>query len=137
MSFKACPAIAVALLIVPLFDTLRVFSIRIFSRRSPFSPDRNHIHHILLDRGMSHKTVSLTLIITNIFFVALAYTLRHLNINMAISILVACAFGAFAIIYYRKPATMLVTNEHGDIIQINSHSRIIPLTPTKKVAEQN
>ncbi len=45
------PAIGFTILMIPLLDTLRVFAIRIFKRRSPFSPDRNHIHHLLLDRG--------------------------------------------------------------------------------------
>jgi UDP-N-acetylmuramyl pentapeptide phosphotransferase/UDP-N-acetylglucosamine-1-phosphate transferase len=44
------PAIGFTVLMIPLLDTLRVFAIRIFKRRSPFSPDRNHIHHLLLDR---------------------------------------------------------------------------------------
>lgn len=42
---NAAPAIGFAILIVPLFDTLRVVSLRIINRRSPFCPDRNHIHH--------------------------------------------------------------------------------------------
>ena len=41
------PAIGFTILMIPLLDTLRVFAIRIFKRRSPFSPDRNHIHHLL------------------------------------------------------------------------------------------
>src|SRR5690606_20623805 len=47
-------AVGISILIVPLVDTLRVFGIRIFKGRSPFSPDRNHIHHMLLSKGLSH-----------------------------------------------------------------------------------
>ena len=47
-------AIAVALLIVPLFDTIRVFSTRVYRKGSPFKPDRRHIHHLLIDSGYSH-----------------------------------------------------------------------------------
>ena len=50
---------------MPLLDTLRVFGIRILHRRSPFSPDRNHIHHLLLDRGFSHRAITLTLVSVN------------------------------------------------------------------------
>ena len=42
-------AIGFSILIVPLLDTLRVFAIRIFKGCSPFTPDRNHVHHLLLD----------------------------------------------------------------------------------------
>ncbi|MDQ3846089.1 MAG: undecaprenyl/decaprenyl-phosphate alpha-N-acetylglucosaminyl 1-phosphate transferase, partial [Bacteroidota bacterium] len=55
---QSAVAVAFSILMVPLTDTLRVFSIRIFHGRSPFTPDRNHIHHLLLDRGLSHKYVT-------------------------------------------------------------------------------
>lgn len=137
MPFKAAPAIAIAVLVIPLFDTLRVFSIRIFNRRSPFSADRNHIHHILLDRGMNHSTVSFTLFVTNVFFVTLAYILRDININLLIGILLSCAFAAFAFVYYYRKPMMVVAGREGDVIQIGSPSKILPLTKAKKAAEQN
>jgi len=78
------------------------------------------------------------LILTNIFFVALAYAMRNVNINITIPTLILCAFGGFALAYFRRPAYMVVTNDEGDIISINNHSRIMPLTTaTKKAAEQN
>ena len=55
----ATPALGFGILIMPLLDTLRVFTIRILKGRSPFSPDRNHLHHILLDKGLSHKTITI------------------------------------------------------------------------------
>ncbi len=53
-AFFNAPIIAIVILIVPIFDTLRVFLVRIMGKRSPFSADRNHMHHILLDNGLSH-----------------------------------------------------------------------------------
>lgn len=134
---NSSPAIAIAILIIPLFDTLRVFSIRIFSRRSPFSPDRNHIHHLMLDRGMSHKAVSLTLLGVNIMFVIIAYALRNLGNNILIPVLVALAFGGFALIYLKKPRLVVVTSDDEDVLQITNHSMIMPLMPSKKAAEHN
>ena len=52
-------ALAVAILIIPLFDALRVFVIRVAKGVSPFSPDRNHIHHNLSDLGYGHRRTSL------------------------------------------------------------------------------
>jgi UDP-N-acetylmuramyl pentapeptide phosphotransferase/UDP-N-acetylglucosamine-1-phosphate transferase len=69
----AFPAMGFGVLIIPLMDTLRVFSIIIIHGRSPFSPDRNHIHHLLLDRGMSHMSVTFTLSLTTIIFVIGTY----------------------------------------------------------------
>ena len=48
VQFTSAVAIGFSILIVPLLDTLRVFSMRIAKGRSPFSPDRNHVHHLLL-----------------------------------------------------------------------------------------
>jgi len=60
-AFFNAPILAVVLLIVPIFDTLRVFLVRILNRRSPFKADRNHMHHVLLDNGLNHFQTSLTL----------------------------------------------------------------------------
>ena len=65
------PFIAFSILIIPLFDTFRVFAIRMFNKKSPFSPDRNHMHHILIDLGLSHFKTSLILSIANILFVTI------------------------------------------------------------------
>lgn len=48
------PVFTCAILAVPLFDTLRVFAIRLMKKQSPFHPDRNHVHHILIDLGLTH-----------------------------------------------------------------------------------
>jgi UDP-GlcNAc:undecaprenyl-phosphate GlcNAc-1-phosphate transferase len=75
----SAPAIAIGFLIIPLFDTLRVFVLRAFRRKSPFLPDRNHIHHKLLELGFNHKKASFILFSVNILFVILALTLRKLH----------------------------------------------------------
>jgi UDP-N-acetylmuramyl pentapeptide phosphotransferase/UDP-N-acetylglucosamine-1-phosphate transferase len=49
------PVFALSIVFVPVFDTLRVFSIRLWQGRSPFSPDKNHIHHLLTNNGWSHS----------------------------------------------------------------------------------
>lgn len=72
-AFFNAPIIVMVVLIVPIFDTLRVFIVRILNGKSPFVADRNHMHHILLDNGLSHLGVSMilwavTLINTTLFF---------------------------------------------------------------------
>jgi len=61
----SAPAIAVGILIIPVFDTLRVFTIRIINGRWPFHPDRNHIHHRLLAMGFSQITSLVLLVVLN------------------------------------------------------------------------
>jgi UDP-N-acetylmuramyl pentapeptide phosphotransferase/UDP-N-acetylglucosamine-1-phosphate transferase len=69
------PAISLAIIIVPVVDTIRVFTIRLMSKKSPFSPDMNHLHHNLLRLTNSHLKSSLIIIGTNGIFILIAITL--------------------------------------------------------------
>jgi hypothetical protein len=89
--FHNNPAVVIAFLIIPLFDTLRVFTLRILNKRSPFSADCNHIHHKLLDIGFSHRRATFILCTVNILFIGLAYLMKDINPNMFILIIVALA----------------------------------------------
>jgi UDP-N-acetylmuramyl pentapeptide phosphotransferase/UDP-N-acetylglucosamine-1-phosphate transferase len=73
------PAIAFSILILPLFDTLRVFLIRLLRGGSPFKPDRRHIHHILLDLGLTHIQTTSLLIAVNVFFILMAFSLHNMG----------------------------------------------------------
>lgn len=89
-TFKAAPSMAVAILILPLFDTLRVFFIRVMKGKSPFHADRLHIHHLLIDIGLSHTQATMVLVVTNILFILLAMKLQHLgNLALLMVLLVA------------------------------------------------
>ncbi len=65
-------SVALCLLFVPLFDTLRVFTIRVVNGRSPFKADKNHIHHIFMRLGYSHSRLTIVLSSLNILFIAIA-----------------------------------------------------------------
>ncbi len=78
-SVGAAPAIAVGILIIPIFDTVRVFSIRIISGLSPFHPDKNHIHHKLLSFDLSHLSVVLALILLNVVTIVAMLFYSHLG----------------------------------------------------------
>ena len=73
----AAPAVAVCLLSVPLFDTIRVMLTRIKKGVSPFHPDRNHIHHLLLKTGLKHKQVTLVLLLISITYIGLGLLGRN------------------------------------------------------------
>jgi UDP-GlcNAc:undecaprenyl-phosphate/decaprenyl-phosphate GlcNAc-1-phosphate transferase len=88
-AFFNAPILAVVLLIVPIFDTLRVFLVRILNRRSPFKADRNHMHHVLLDNGFTHFQTSLTLWIMTVFnVVGYFLTFKYINNTQAFFVLV-------------------------------------------------
>ncbi len=89
--FRSSPAMAVAILIIPLADTLRIFIVRMLSGRSPFQADRNHIHHQLLDLGLSHREAALTLYLVNIGFILTALAFRNISSLSLLLLLIGMA----------------------------------------------
>jgi len=59
------PVVAISMISVPVMDTLRVMFVRVIRKKSPFSADNNHLHHILLNNGFSHLRTSITLTFIN------------------------------------------------------------------------
>lgn len=86
------PLIAMAVLSIPLFDTLRVFIVRIYRKQSPFYADRNHIHHLLIDINFSHKSATLVLGIMNILLVGVAVSLFVFLVPTAAFLLTVLGF---------------------------------------------
>ena len=88
------PAIALSIMIVPIVDTIRVMIIRIAHKRSPFSPDMNHIHHHLIRlTDNNHLHASLIMILTNLAFIAFACGFVYpLGNNKLFFILLAAGF---------------------------------------------
>ena len=79
MGTSAAPAVALCLMTVPIFDTIRVSFTRIKHHKSPFLPDRNHIHHLLLRTGLNHIQTTGILIFVSLWFMALAILGRNWN----------------------------------------------------------
>jgi len=82
LHIASAPAVAFAVLIIPLFDTMRVFIIRMSRGRSPFTADKNHLHHCMLKLGFSHVQSTLLIIIVNVFFIAAALFLQYQKIGI-------------------------------------------------------
>lgn len=85
-AMSAAPAVAICVLSVPLFDTLRVMGTRIKHHRSPFSPDRNHIHHLLLKAGLNHLQTTCVLLTASIIFIALGILGRNWNMWLLVTV---------------------------------------------------
>ncbi len=93
-AITAAPAVSFAIIIVPLIDTLRVMTIRISNKKSPFSADQNHIHHRLLKLVKSHFKVTLIIIAANAFIIAFALLLNHLSLNVNLQFILVFLLGA-------------------------------------------
>lgn len=75
--FKASISTAVCLLIIPVFDTLRVIILRLRKFQSPLVADKNHLHHQLLRLGYTHSSSVMILGSVNLLFLVLAWVLRY------------------------------------------------------------
>lgn len=128
---ESAAAVGVSILMLPLADTLRVFSIRIFRGRSPFSPDCNHIHHLLLDRGLSHKHVTLSCFLLNVLFIAIAYFGRTIGATFIMLTIFTICFILFGILFYVKkplikPAPKKSFQQHTEA-PVHSATKVIPM----------
>lgn len=89
---RSVPAVAIGVMIIPLFDTLRVFITRILRGRSPFHADRRHIHHLLVDFGYTHMKATGILVSVNIFFITLVLGLQDvLDIHLLLLLVMGIA----------------------------------------------
>lgn len=141
----AAPGVAIAILIMPIFDTFRVFTLRIIRGQSPFIADRNHLHHRLLDIGMNHLQATATIVTTNILMIGLALSIHKQVQTSELLAIVTLAtlfcntlLWIYEINYANKPSrthvgTLLkqrLTNEL-EQANINVDSHIIIVAPDK------
>ena len=96
------PLLAISLLAIPLFDSLRVFVVRAINRKGTLTAARDHVHHALIDLGAGHKYTSLILCIVAVIIILFTCVLLifNLNINVSIAILAVFIFLLWLIPYY-------------------------------------
>ncbi len=80
ITIPAAPAVVIGILIIPLYDSLRVFILRVSKGKSPFKADRQHLHHRLLQLGFSHLKSTLVLLSVNILFIIFCFSFQGLGI---------------------------------------------------------
>lgn len=97
------PIIVLATLFFPLLDTLRIFIIRIFIyKTSPFSADKNHIHHRLLSLGYSHLQATGVIIFSNLLIIAVAFSIEELEIHLQLIIIIAFGLLLFSLPFIKQ-----------------------------------
>ena len=91
------PLMVILLIIYPLADTLRASLIRMYKGRSPFLADRVHLHHRLIDKGLSHYGASTLILMLSISVLLLGFLLSSL---FSLSICSMLIFVYLTIVYY-------------------------------------
>jgi four helix bundle protein len=77
---SSSPSVSIAILIVPLFDTIRVIVVRLCNHQHPFVADNRHLHHVMLRAGFTHIESTLIISLFNIFIIAVAFVFDGLGI---------------------------------------------------------
>ena len=91
---KSTPSVSIAILIVPLYDTLRVIILRFRNHQSFFVADNRHIHHMMLRAGLTHRKATLGLSIFTIIMIAIAFLLDGIGILwLGLVLLSLCGIG--------------------------------------------
>ena len=135
LAVQSAGALGFAVMFVPLFDTLRVFSYRILKGISPFTPDRNHIHHILMRFGWSHTKVTITLAFAAVAFAGISWLLQGLGNSILLLVIVGLGFLSvgIALLSYRSYRHKILADKSP---RINAGANAAPVisVKTKKAA---
>jgi UDP-N-acetylmuramyl pentapeptide phosphotransferase/UDP-N-acetylglucosamine-1-phosphate transferase len=78
------------IVMIPVFDTLRVFGTRIWKGRSPFSADKTHIHHLITNKGFTHAFAARIICVFHGFILILVYWMKNWKPELQVVALFCC-----------------------------------------------
>jgi UDP-N-acetylmuramyl pentapeptide phosphotransferase/UDP-N-acetylglucosamine-1-phosphate transferase len=96
----SAPVLAFGIMIIPIYDLLRVFIVRIIRKKSPFHPDKIHVHHKLLGLGMNHLQATSTLAIVNILFIVFIFFFQNYNITLLMIAIIILASSLTILLWF-------------------------------------
>ena len=108
-------ATAICVVIIPVFDTLRVIILRLRHGLSPFQADKNHLHHRFIKLGFSHSKAVIFIAGINIVMIALAWFLRKQNDLLILGIVIALCLAVNFALKWAQPKS----NSNGAENKIN------------------
>ena len=90
-TLEAPALFAFSVMIIPMFDTLRIIIVRILKRQSPLKPDNGHIHHLLCRLGLKHSQVVIFLSVSTLVITGVTYLINSINPNLAFAAVILMA----------------------------------------------
>jgi UDP-N-acetylmuramyl pentapeptide phosphotransferase/UDP-N-acetylglucosamine-1-phosphate transferase len=93
-----------SILVIPVLDTLRIIVIRLSNGQKPWVADRNHMHHLLLDKGLSHKQATFCLASLQVIAILGYIVINHLG-PIAQHMFLVCLYSTYAVIFYSASVT--------------------------------
>ena len=91
-------AFVFAVLCIPVFDTVRVMTLRILRGKSPFRPDKTHLHHLFIDMGFSHLGSALFILMINTMVVLIWWASWKLGASVDVQLYIVIGLG-FAVTF--------------------------------------
>ena len=82
----------------PLMDTLRVMTMRMYSGNSPFKADKTHLHHALIERGLSHLMTTLVIIGLDLLVVVAWFVSYKCGLSATIQFLVVLVIALLCVV---------------------------------------
>jgi UDP-N-acetylmuramyl pentapeptide phosphotransferase/UDP-N-acetylglucosamine-1-phosphate transferase len=82
-----------AVLSMPVFDTVRVMSTRILNKKSPFHPDKTHLHHLFIDLGFSHIGTTVSILSLNFIIVTTWFASYKLGASIDLQLYIVVGLG--------------------------------------------
>ncbi|SHI34105.1 UDP-N-acetylmuramyl pentapeptide phosphotransferase/UDP-N-acetylglucosamine-1-phosphate transferase [Hymenobacter daecheongensis DSM 21074] len=109
---SSSPSVAIGILFVPLFDTLRIFIVRMLGGRSPFAPDKNHVHHRILAMGFQQISTVVLLALLNLVVILFVINFAAIGNTWLIVGMVAFSvvLSIFLGVYQSRSAQQRVTS---------------------------
>ena len=95
-------AMTLAILCIPIFDTLRVMTARMVRRRSPFKPDKTHLHHLFIDMGFSHLSAAISILSMNLFVILVWLLLWQCGASINVQTCVVILMGLMVTVGFYK-----------------------------------
>ena len=114
-----------AVLCVPVFDTLRVMSARIMRGKSPFSPDKTHLHHLFIELGYSHIGTTMSIIGMNLSVVLCWFLAYKLGLSVDAQLYLVIVLG-FLVTFVFYPVTKRHIRNQTKVYRV--FQRIAPMT---------
>ena len=104
---------ALAVLSMPIFDTLRVMSTRMLNKKSPFHPDKTHLHHMFIDLGFSHIGTTISILSLNMFIVSTWFASYKLGASIDLQLYIVAGLGIlFTFGFYGYAKRLLEKNSN-------------------------
>ncbi len=92
------PVFVLAIVLIPVFDTVRVFATRIWNGRSPFHADKTHIHHLLTNQGFTHAFAARAICFFNAFILLIAFGMKNTKPEIMLAVLTGLMVVSIAVL---------------------------------------